>query len=721
MPLRKPKSRYSKALIISFASILVTITVVMVFVILYAEGAFKQKPKITVKPKNTYETTLRVATDHDYKPFSYIEDNEYKGLDVELIYEVANRLEMNVELTLRDWEECQAGLKDGTYDIILNMESNAILKDDELIGTIPTDEKQYVVYGKHRVNYVGELYGMRVAAYNKFDELGMDIITGYSYQEMFEMLLADQLDYIICPIQVGNSFVEKLHAERKIVSSYQVSYMYGCMALKNSDTVLCAALNDVIKDLQIEGFIEKLDAKWVVNRYGSVSFSEVIRNYPVIIVLIGLAILFALLFTVYIVLAGFNNKKQRAFARELQKNNDIINQQNLELKEANEKANAASKAKTDFLFNMSHDIRTPMNAIIGFTDLARRHLNDEKLLNDYLLKISSSSELLLGLINNVLEMARIESGKVQLNLEPHDLIEIWQQIDDLVRAQADKKHHTLVFENDVNNRYVLCDKLKINQVLMNLVSNAVKYTNDGGNILVSLKQLENDDPEYGKYQIIVKDNGLGMSKEFQEKIFDEFERENTTTVSKITGTGLGTTITKNLVDLMGGTISVESELGKGSTFTVIIDLKTCEEKDVVKEEVIVSNNVKEDKTKYHILVVDDNEINRIIACELLKDMGYEATEADSGDAALEFIKAAKPGDFDLILMDVQMPGMNGYEATDAIRKLNSPLSSLPIIALTANAFEDDKKNALKAGMNGHISKPIDICELNSVLEKFLAK
>ncbi len=239
----KSRARLNKIIATLLISFIVITLISITVIVLDYYGVFEKEPTVTVKPDNTYTETIHVATDHDYKPFSYIKDGEYAGLDVELIAEVANRLKMNLELTLLDWNDAQEGLLDGTYDIILNMESNAILKDDILIGTIPTDEKQYVVYGKNKISYVGELYGMRVAAYNKFDELGIDVITGYSYQEMFEKLLNDELDYVICPIQIGDSFIENLNAENIIVSSYQVSYMYGCMALKASDRDLCTHLN----------------------------------------------------------------------------------------------------------------------------------------------------------------------------------------------------------------------------------------------------------------------------------------------------------------------------------------------------------------------------------------------------------------------------------------------------------------------------------------------
>jgi signal transduction histidine kinase/ActR/RegA family two-component response regulator len=717
--MEKAKGKLNKILIILLPFFLVVTIVSIVLVLLNVNGVFRSKPTVSVKPNNTYDKTLRVATDSDYQPFSYIEDGEYKGLDVEMIYEVANRLEMNVDLKLMDWNDAQQGLLDGKYDVILNMESNAVLKNDDIIGTIPTDEKQYVIYGRDKINYVGELYGMKVAAYNKFDELGMNIITGYSYQEMFEKVLDGSLDYIICPIQVGDSFLEKLNARGKIVSSYQVSYMYGCMALKATDTELCSKLNNVIKQLQIEGFIEKLDQKWIVNRYLDASFDVILKDNPAIIVLIIIALQLLIFVIIYAVAGHINHNKQKQFTQELEKNLAIINTQNQKLTIASEQAQAANKAKSNFLFNMSHDIRTPMNAIIGFTDLAKRHLDDEELLKDYLAKISSSSELLLGLINDVLEMARIENGKAQLNVLPEDILEILNQIDTVLRASAEAKHHEFIFQNDIKHQYLVIDRLKFNQIMINVISNAIKYTPDGGHILVQTTELDSPIEDYAKLQIIIKDDGIGMSEEFQKNIFEPFEREKNSTVSKITGTGLGMAITKSLVDLMGGSITLESKLDVGSTFTINLSFPITTKEKLQKENVIEKEHLKMSEQKYRILVVDDNEINRIIATELLKDMGYETDEACNGQEAVERIKQAMERDYDLILMDIQMPVMNGYEATRAIRALDAPLHDIPIIALTANAFEEDKKNARDAGMNSHIAKPINIEQLDAVLEQFL--
>ncbi len=848
----KSKIRLNKVPLFFFIAFLIISLTSVALIILHYHGVFETEPVITVRPDNTYTETLHVATDQDYKPFSYIENGEYAGLDVELIAEVANRMKMNLDLTLMDWNDAQAGLMDGTYDIILNMESNAILKDDSIIGTIPTDEKQYVVYGKDTVSHVGELYGMRVAAYNKFDELGMSVITGYSYQEMFEKLLADELDYVICPIQIGDSFLQKLHAEKIIVPSYQVSYMYGCMALKASDTELCRELNDVIKVLQTEGVIENLDRKWVSSRYGITTVKDVLDNHPSIIVLMIIALQLIVIGGIFVVFTASDSRKQKAYAEELQKNIDIINRQNEDLKIANEKAEAASIAKSNFLSNMSHDIRTPMNAIIGMTEIAIKHIDDRSRVLDCLRKITNSGQHLLGLINDVLDMAKIESGKMTLHEEDVSLREAMDTICGITRVQiTEKAQHFDVSISNILCDKVSCDSLRLNQVLLNLLSNAIKYTPEEGFIHVRLWQEPSPKgDDYVLTHFSVSDTGMGMSPEYLETIFDAFTREDAKRVQQTQGTGLGMAITKSIVDAMGGTIDVESELNKGSTFLVTLDLCRGEETDAelqlppwnilvvddneelcltaaeslealgtrpqwctsgeaALEKVIDAHRRGEDffailvdyrmpgmsgietvkkireilgaetpiemisaydrseieedakaagisgfiakplfaSTLYHelcqfapvsaelsaaqpededvlkgmhILLAEDNDINAEIALMILEEYGAEADRAEDGTQAVALFEQSAPGFYSVILMDLRMPNMNGLEATAAIRAMQrEDAASIPIIAMTADAFAEDAQKCLDAGMNAHLAKPIDVEQLKRTLAKYM--
>ena len=530
-----------------------------------------------------------------------------------------------------------------------------------------------------------------------------------------------------------------------------------------------------------------------------------------------------------------------------------LERQKIDLEDALAAAQHANKAKTTFLNNMSHDIRTPMNAIIGFTSLAAAHIDNIEKVQDYLAKITTSSNHLLSLINDVLDMSRIESGKVKIEEKETSLPEIMHDLKTIVQADVTSKQLEFYIDTaDVVNEHVMCDKLRLNQVLLNLLSNAMKFTKPGGLVGVRIVQKGNAPEGWASYEFEIKDSGIGMSKEFLEHVFEPFERERTSTVSGIQGTGLGMAITKNIVDMMNGTITVESEEGKGSTFTVALQFKTCtssvrqevipelnglralvadddfntcssvtkmlsvigmrpdwttsgkeavlraqlateqsdeyavyiidwlmpdmngvevvrrirniigEEKpiiiltaydwsdieqeareagvtafcskpiflselrEILEAPFVVQNTVddtEEEAISFEgkkILLVEDNELNQEIAVEILGETGFVIDVADDGEVAVEKMKEAQPGQYDLILMDIQMPKMNGYEATRQIRAMDNPdIASIPIIAMTANAFDEDKKEALNAGMNGHIAKPIDIPVLLEVLHDIL--
>ena len=394
-----------------------------------------------------------------------------------------------------------------------------------------------------------------------------------------------------------------------------------------------------------------------------------------------------------------------------------LEQKNIALQLAVQRETKANLAKREFLFNMSHDIRTPMNAIIGFTALAQTHIDDRDQVEDYLKKISVSSQHLLSLINDVLDMSRIENGKVTLETKPVHLPELVEDIGDAIQVGADKKHISFTVDTaGMKNEDVIADPLRLEQILINVLANAVKFTPDGGQISLRIVQKDTASADYADFEFHIKDNGIGMSEEFQKHIFEQFARERTSTVSKIQGTGLGMAITKSLVDMMGGRITVKSGQGKGSEFTISLrfpigEAKTGQTPPAAKASAFTGKK---------LLVVEDNELNLEIASTLLKEAGFEVDTAENGKIAVEKVEAASAGRYDLILMDIQMPEMDGYEATRRIRALpDAKKAALPIVAMTANAFEDDRKNALHAGMNGHIAKPLDIQKLFQVLSKLL--
>ncbi len=414
---------------------------------------------------------------------------------------------------------------------------------------------------------------------------------------------------------------------------------------------------------------------------------------------------------------------------DVDKQINIEIQRQRELQEALIQAENANKAKSVFLSNMSHDIRTPMNAIIGFTNLAQNHMENQTLVKDYLQKIMSASKHLLSLINEILDMSRIESGKIQLEENEVSLSEVIKEIENLIHPMASEKNINFIIKAHAINDDIYCDKLRLKQILINLLGNAVKFTSQGGEISLDVEQeLYTVSEGYGKYIFKVKDNGTGIAAEFLDKVFQPFEREKGMDTSGIQGTGLGLSITKNIVEMMDGKISVESELGKGTEFTVqvIFRVQDTNEKFVLKEERERQETLEEKQEEIvdfagkKLLLVDDNEINREIANVILTDAGFLVVEAENGKEAVEVIQNDKTKEFSAVLMDVQMPVMNGYEAAKAIRALPNPeLSNIPIIAMTANAFEEDKKNAFESGMNGHIAKPIDVAVLFGTLKQVI--
>ena len=411
------------------------------------------------------------------------------------------------------------------------------------------------------------------------------------------------------------------------------------------------------------------------------------------------------------VILFIRNRQNNMFVEERQRQEEAykkeLEDKNRELELAIKQEAKANRSKQEFLFNMSHDIRTPMNAIIGFTSLAQSHLDDKELLDSYLKKISTSSEYLLSLINDVLDMSRIESGKLKIEESNVYLPSILDDIRDIVSSNVQKKQLSLNINIvDLKDSNVLTDPLKLKQVLLNVVANAIKFTPSGGYVNLSLVQKDG----YGNYDFIVEDNGIGISKEFQEHIFEQFAREATSTVSRVQGTGLGLSISKAIVDMMGGSISVESESGKGSKFTISLCFKVTDE--TTDNKTISSNNIIDTNKK--VLLVEDNELNYEIAKTVLEEAGFRVDGASNGKEAVD---KASDNAYDVILMDIQMPIMDGYEATKELRRLGN---KTPIIAMTANAFSEDRKKAKDVGMDGYIPKPINVNKLVSTIMNILS-
>ena len=729
------------------AAVAVPIILVLIFAGIYLNlsGTFHAAPKVEVQPLNTFSKTLHVVTDIDYAPYSYVDaDGKYQGYDVELINEIANRLQMNLDLSLVDWNDANQIFLSGEADIIMNMESDLIINNDGMIATLPTTEKQYVVYGRREISSVAELYGRRVASLHNMPGLGLDDEISYvrSYRKIFDGLKSGEYEFVICPIQVGNTFISEAGVEG-VFPSYAVQHVYGTLAMHPEDTQLRVKVNAVLIQMQQEGQLDALDRKWIIDRYENITPEEMVMSRPWLLSLILASVLFVVLLTFYTAMQVRHSRAQEQYTRQLQEHYDTIKLQGEELKHqqreliaSKERAEESNKAKSTFLSNMSHDIRTPMNAIVGYLNLAKdlHHVcencpsyhnepcpdNIPDRIFDFLKKIDASSQHLLALINDVLEMSRIESGKMELELAPLNVVTALDDVRDMFATQMTGKNITFSVEADVREKFVVADGHRMNRVLLNLLSNAYKFTPEGGTISVTLNQIGDVHEGTADYELRVKDSGIGMTPEFAAKVFEAFERERTSTVSKIQGTGLGMAITKSIVDLMGGNIRVETEVGKGTEFIINITFRLSDE---MREEIAAENRDAAqivDFTGKKLLLVDDIEVNREIAKMLLEGEGFIVDTAADGQDAVDKVANAKPGDFDAVLMDIQMPVMNGYEAAKKIRALPNPqLAKVPIIAMTANAFSEDVKAALEAGMDAHIAKPIDVANMMQTLAKIL--
>ncbi len=391
-----------------------------------------------------------------------------------------------------------------------------------------------------------------------------------------------------------------------------------------------------------------------------------------------------------------------------------------DLKKAAELAKSANEAKTRFLFNMSHDIRTPMNAIIGFTGLLEKNLQNEEKAKEYLGKICSSGNLLMTIINQILEIARIESGTTALQLKAEDINTVFHTVNTVFEEDIRKKNLQYSTDLDVYHTFIFCDRVKLQEIMLNIISNAIKYTSDGHAVYVKIYEKDSEDPRKVRFIFTCEDTGIGMSEEYLPHIFEEFSREHTTTENKVVGTGLGLPIVKSMIELMGGSIQVESTQGVGTKFTVDISFDMASEADVYRDQISEQPDVLEKLEGKRILLAEDNDLNAEIAIELLAEEKIVVDRAKDGAECLDKLEKAVPGYYDMILMDIQMPVMDGYDAAARIRRMkDEKKASIPIIAMTANAFAEDKQKAISMGMNDHVAKPIDMNVLLPVIAKYI--
>ena len=519
----------------------------------------------------------------------------------------------------------------------------------------------------------------------------------------------------------------------------QMSYLHGssfAAAKERFDRTGSCYSNAVLDGTEYFYALKQMEnAQWtlaflVPAEYVAVNTQKLVTIVMVIIIVI------AMVFSVITVFVGWSllrQKQQQELQAEKEANlrleqyNIHLTQVNDELRQAQDiaaealqSAERASKAKTDFLANMSHDIRTPMNAIIGITTLMKNELHEPEKLAEHLGKLETSGQLLLGIINNILDMSRIESGKTTLNVEKMNLPQQISQLDSIIRQQAGQRRQTFTVNTHLQHENVLADPNRLNRVLMNILSNAVKYTPTGGHIRFEVDELPRNE-HYARYRFVVQDDGIGMSEAYQKTLFDPFTREERSGTNKVQGTGLGMAITKNIVDLMGGSINVESTTGKGTRFEVVLEFPVDAEADAVPEAQVLPEEEEETSplSGMKFLCAEDNAINAEILEMLLEANGASCTICSNGQEIVDAFASVKPGEYDMILMDVQMPVMDGLEATRRIRSGENPLGRIiPILAMTANAFLEDMQKSREAGMDEHLSKPVDIAALEQTVKRF---
>ena len=495
----------------------------------------------------------------------------------------------------------------------------------------------------------------------------------------------------------------------------RMSYLHGSSFAEAKDrldrTGSCYS-NAVLDGTEYFYALKQMEnAQWtlaflVPAKYVAVNTQKLVTIVMVIIIVI------AMVFSVITVFVGWSLLRQKQ-QQELRQAQDIA-------AEALQSAERASKAKTDFLANMSHDIRTPMNAIIGITTLMKNELHQPEKLAEHLGKLESSGQLLLGIINDILDMSRIESGKTTLNEEKMNLSQQISQLDSIIRQQAGQRRQTFTVNTHLQHENVLADPNRLNRVLMNILSNAVKYTPTGGHIRFEVDELPRNE-HYARYRFVVQDDGIGMSEAYQKTLFDPFTREERSGTNKVQGTGLGMAITKSIVDLMGGSIGVESATGKGTRFEVVLEFPIDAEADHAQQVQALPEEAEETSplSGMKFLCAEDNAINAEILEMLLEAKGASCTICSNGQEIVDAFASVKPGDYDMILMDVQMPVMDGLEATRRIRSGENPLGRIiPILAMTANAFLEDMQKSREAGMDEHLSKPVDITALEQTVKRF---
>ena len=607
-------------------------------------------------------------------------------------------------------------LKSGEIDMIFHFDQSPNLAEEYRLARTNTTWTSNMMAVTNKQLFIENQVNRVAVPQNKIS------LTRYIafYYPQWEIVDCDTQEDAVKLVKDGQAdcFITGINSEAKYSKNYGFYSVplpnpaNSCFAVKSGNRSLLSILNKTIKAMPANMLTSSLAMHKSSAR--KVTLSEFIKDNFFMVLLVSSIFVAVILLTILKLL--LKARKAEAAARKAANDTQELN---AKLQIAVENAESANRAKSTFLFNMSHDIRTPMNAIIGYADLASRHLDDPAKLEKYMENIQVCGQNLLMLLNNVLDLARIENDKTEMEYSVSDVDKDFRNCIAMFQNQADSKGQTLTVTTQLPYPYIYADIPHLTEVCTNLVSNAVKYTGAGGTIRCGITQKPGEKEGWCDTVVTVADNGIGMSQEFQKHIFEPFERERTSTVSKVEGSGIGMGIVKKLVGLMGGTVEVESKIGVGSTFTVTIPCRIASEDEIqAKREINPSDQKCLCGTR--ILLTEDNDLNAEIATELLQEEGCTVDRAKDGVECVDMLEKAANGTYQLILMDVQMPVMNGYDATKKIRRMDDPQkANIPIVAMTANAFSEDKQVALDAGMNDHIAKPINMSVLVPTLRKYL--
>lgn len=700
---QKPDYGIYRKLLIALTAVLVVAPVLFTLVQM---GLFAGEPTVDIKPTAGPDApVLRVAADYDFCPNSYYNSNgELSGLYIEIVTEAANRLGMQVEFKTGAWLDCRAMLANGDADVLLGLEIFSNMEGT--LRTIPLCSDELCVYGKEAVNSAATLAGRRVALMARsVIEASYDLQCEYvEYNTNTEILQAvenGEADYAICHSAVSEKLIEKNHLDLR--RGLAIAKSFPAMAVSASRPELRTALNEALQSMSRDETIGRLQQKWIDDFTRNRSLRHVLKTNQVLYDMFILALIVVVsALVIYYVL----DRRQARYIRSLL---DVQRQ----LKESNEAALRANRAKTVFLSHMSHDFRTPVNGILGMAERIRRKKDEPETVDDCLDKIKGAAGHLLELMDDVLDMSRLEVGEICLTRSPFDLNEELRRVRSIAEESAKVKGIALEFRMDgaVHTR-LLGSPMHLRRILLNLVSNAVKYNRPGGRVDVSVREVGGDDRRVA-LRFVVRDTGIGMSEEFvQKSLFHPFTQEHDNARTEYQGTGLGMAIVSDLVKFMGGAIGVESRLGEGTTFTVQLefDLNPAEPPAATDAQPLT------DISGMRVLVAEDNDLNLEIARCMLQDAGVKTAEARNGREAVEKFAASEEGAFDAILMDVMMPVMDGMQAAKAIRALpRRDAADVPIIAMTANAFAEDQSLARDCGMTKYLTKPVDPAKLRAAL------